>query len=175
MAKFATVVNSSVGFGTYISFYSKLFNCKIGRYCSIGQKIQIVFGEHPTSTFVSTHPTFYSVASVSGFSYVKENLFEEYVYIDTEKIYFVEIANDVWIGCGALLMPGIRMGDGTIIAAGRVTKDVPPYAIVGGIPAKTIRYRFESDEIDFLMNLKWWDKELSWIKENIELFVIYHY
>ena len=67
MAKFATVVNSSVGFGTYISFYSKLFNCKIGRYCSIGQKIQIVFGEHPTSTFVSTHPTFYSVASVSSY------------------------------------------------------------------------------------------------------------
>ena len=83
----------------------------------------------------------------------------------------VSIQNDVWIGAGALLMDGVTIGNGAIVAARSVvTKDVPPYAIVGGTPAKLIRYRFDEDEIEFLEELQWWNKDLSWIEKHVGLF-----
>ena len=171
VAKFSIVINSTIGFCSYISSYSKLFNCRIGRYCSIGQKVQVVFGEHPTRTHVSTHPIFYSQDTVNGFSFVKKTSFDEYTYADEEKKYFVEIGNDVWIGYNVLLISGVHIGDGAVIAAGAVvTKDVPPYAIVGGIPARIIRYRFNQEEIDFLMKLQWWKHDTAWITANAEYF-----
>ena len=95
IAKFSTIVNCSLGYGSYVSSYSKLFNCKIGKYCSISQKVQIVFGNHPTSKFVSTHPAFYTFKNHTGVTYVKENRFEEYTYLDQNQKWFVEIGNDV--------------------------------------------------------------------------------
>lgn len=164
VAKFSTVISSDVGFATYISSYSKLFNCKIGRYCSIGQKVQVVFGNHPTSGFVSTHPLFYSKATATGFSFVDKNRFEEFTYTDKDKKYFVEVGNDVWVGYNVLIMAGVHIRDGAIIAAGAVvTKDVPPYAVVGGVPAKIIKYRYREEDINYLLKLQWWGKELKWI------------
>lgn len=169
--KFSTVVDSKIGFGTYIASYSKLFKCKIGKYCSISQKVQVVFGNHPTQNYVSTHPVFYSPKPPINFSFVNQLKFNEYKFTNKNEKYFVEIGNDVWIGYGALLMSGIHIGYGAIIAAGSVvTKDVPAYAIVGGVPAKIIKYRFNEEEIKFLTNLKWWDKDIEWIKEKAPLF-----
>ena len=81
------------------------------------------------------------------------------------------VGNDVWIGADSLLMDGVTIGDGAVVAARSVvTQDVPPYAIVGGTPAKLIRYRFDEETIESLGNLKWWDQELPWIQERVSLF-----
>ena len=77
----------------------------------------------------------------------------------------IVVGNDVWIGSHALIMDGVKIGDGAIIAAGSiVTKDVAPYAIVGGIPAKTIRYRFSDLHIKFLLDFAWWNRDFDWIE-----------
>ena len=76
------------------------------------------------------------------------------------------IGNDVWIGHSAKILEGVTIGDGAIIATGAVVaEDVSPYSIVGGVPAKKIKNRFSDEDIEFLMNLKWWEKDLDWIKK----------
>lgn len=165
VAKFSKVVDCHIGYGSYISSYSKVFKCYIGKYCSISQKVQVVFGNHPTSKFVSTYPAFYAKNTLSGLSFVNENKFEEYTYADKEKKWFVEVGNDVWIGYDVKIMSGVRIGNGSIIAAGSVvTKNVEPYSIVGGIPAKMIKKRFSDRDILFLEHLEWWNKDGSWIQ-----------
>lgn len=80
------------------------------------------------------------------------------------------IGNDVWIGNSATIMPGITIGDGAIIGAhSLVTKNVPPYTIVGGNPAQEIRKRFDQDTIDFLLTLRWWDWPISKITKHVDL------
>ena len=83
----------------------------------------------------------------------------------------VHIGNDVWIGQNVLLKGGIRIGDGAIIAMGAViTKDVPPFAIVGGVPARVIRYRFSQSDIEQITQTQWWNKEDQWLKCHAHLF-----
>lgn len=100
-----------------------------------------------------------------------ECVFQETRYVDTEGRFKVVIGNDVWIGAYAKIVEGVRIGDGAVIAAGAVvTKDVPPYAIVGGVPAKIIKYRFEEKQIKQLLELKWWNKDIAWLKTHAEKF-----
>jgi len=81
----------------------------------------------------------------------------------------VKIGNDVWIGTGAVLMPGIEIGDGVVIGAYCVVaKDIPPYAVVVGNPCQIKKYRFSEEKIKELLEIKWWDKDDEWIKENID-------
>ena len=81
------------------------------------------------------------------------------------------IGNDVWIGNNVLIMGGVKIGDGAVIGTGAlVNKDVPPYSINVGIPAKTIRYRFSEEQIDKLEKMHWWDNNEEWIRKNIESF-----
>lgn len=83
----------------------------------------------------------------------------------------IEIGNDVWIGTGVQIMSGVKIGDGAVIAANStVTKDVPPYAIVGGVPAKIIRYRFTPEIIGQLLEMCWWNWDIERIKNSKELF-----
>ncbi|MDC3105305.1 CatB-related O-acetyltransferase [bacterium] len=164
-------MNSTIGLASYISVNCKLNKIKIGRFCSLGQNIVNDVGRHPSSVFVSTHPCFFSVNKQAGFTFSKKTLFEEHLYVDVEKKYYVEIGNDVWIGNNVTLFDGIKIGDGAIIASGAiVTKDVEPYSIVGGIPAKLIRMRFTEEQIESLKKIKWWQNDFKWIKENSTFF-----
>ena len=162
---------SSIGFASYIGSESLIFNTSIGRYTSISSRVRIIIGDHPTEKFVSTHPCFYSLNKQAGFTYAKEQLFEEVEFISREKNVSVHIGNDVWIGSDVLIMSGVTIGDGAIVAAGSiVTRDIEPYSIYGGVPAKRFRDRFSREEIELLLTLKWWDKGEDWIESNAHLF-----
>src|SRR5690606_12842951 len=118
---------------------TQISDARIGRFCSIGSDARIgLGGTHPTDR-VSTHPAFYSPMPRSQLTFAQKASFEEYPGS-------VIIGNDVWIGAGATIVDGVSIGDGAIVAArSMVTKDVPPYAIVGGVPSKLIRYRIPEE------------------------------
>ena len=135
----------TMGYGSYVAAHSRIVGVDVGRYCSIGCYVKIGLAQHHINT-VSTHP-----------------LLEGPTLKNTRTV----IGNDVWIGAGAILLGkngGLEIGDGAIVGAGAVvTKDVPPYAIVGGNPARIIRYRFDEVTIKHLLAIKWW----NWSPEQI--------
>ena len=167
--KNSAIVGSKIGYGSYIAEGTKITKTSIGKYCSVGPNVKCIFGKHPTTTFVSTHPVFFSLKPPVGFTYADKQYFEEFE--KKHEGYAITIGNDVWIGANVSLMDGVRISDGAIIAANAlVTKDVPPYTIVGGIPARPIKKRFDDATINFLLNFKWWDKSNDWIKNNADQF-----
>lgn len=152
---------------------------RIGRFCSINRTAKI-WNNHPVG-YVTTHPL---LDHRMFFSFDKQEKREEYCQkygkyfnnADFENSTLrdnrpVFIGNDVWIGANVVILPGVTVGDGAILAAGAViTKDVEPYAIVGGVPAKLIRKRFDDKTIEIFLKIKWWDWPVEKIEENIELF-----
>jgi len=159
------IQESSVGDHSYIAKGSSVSHCQIGRYCSIGEHISVGLWRHPAKTFVSTYPAFFALDNLGCCeSFVSKNCYDE----SPRKTI---IGHDVWIGNNVLIPGGISIGTGAIIAAGSVvTKDVPPYAIVGGNPADIIRYRFEKDEVSFLLKTAWWKWSGNDIVDLAELF-----
>lgn len=162
-----------MGFGSYIGRHCDLTGVKIGRYTCIGPYVKTVAGRHPTHDFVSVHPAFYATNHTVGFSYVNRNKFKEvnYAVDDGKEKYMIEIGNDVWIGAGVTIMDGVKIGDGAIVGANSlVLKDVEPYSIVGGTPAKFIRKRFMDEEIEFLLKVKWWNFDEQTMKKYADSF-----
>ena len=164
------LVASSLGRGTYVGDRSLIINSRIGRYCSIGSRVIVVKGRHPIN-MVSTHPAFYSLRRQSGFTYTTQQRYEEYKYADENGKHEIVIGNDVWIGADCRLIGGITIGDGAVILAGAVvTKDVAPYAIVGGVPAKLLRFRFDDEVVEKLLKIKWWTKSEAWLRAHCDYF-----
>lgn len=157
------VAHSSLGFGTYLAANSEVIRSDIGRYCSIGQHVLIGgMDRHPTDR-LSTHPCFYSGAGRSVLS----------IGVDTSVVEEAHtwIGHDVWIGARSVIVSGVRIGSGAIIGAGAVVvKDVAPYSVVGGVPAKILRTRFSPDVIAALMKLNWWDWTEGKIRRNADIF-----
>lgn len=143
---------------------SNLSYCSIGRFSSIGSNVCVINGFHPTDTFVSTHPAFYCISNKNIKSFVKRSKFPEYRHSKGE--FYVTIKNDCWIGSNVLIMAGVTIGDGVVVAAGSVvTKDLDDYGIYAGVPAKLIRYRFPNETIEKLRIIKWWNfSEISLMK-----------
>lgn len=154
--------NSSIDSYTYFAGFNSVMNAKVGKFCSIGANVCIGPGRHPLD-FVSTSPVFYSTHKQCGITFADKSYYNEMGQ--------VRIGNDVWIGTNAVILDDITIGDGAVIAAGAVvTKNVEPYTIVGGIPAKVIKKRFSAETIEKLLLFQWWNKDSGWLEENYKLF-----
>lgn len=163
-----TIFPGEIGYGSTIGSDCSLYGI-IGRYCSIGSRVNVAIYNHPTQKFVSTHPSFYSVLGVAGFSYVSTQKFDEYL-LNKDNVPLT-IGNDVWIGSDVVIIGGVTIGNGAVIGAGSVVKkDIPPYAIYAGVPAHLIRYRFEPEQISELLRIQWWNRNRKWLREHENLF-----
>lgn len=145
----ATIIASTIGRYSYTCYDDEIVNCEIGQFCSISDEVVIGGAEHPTD-WVSTSPVFQKVKH-SG----PKRKFSEFDYNGIKK---TVVGNDVWIGRRAIIKAGVNLGDGSVVGSGAVvTKDVPPYAVVAGVPAKVLRYRFDEETIKCLLQSEWWN------------------
>ena len=141
-------MNSTISRHSFCGYDCSILNCNIGAFCSIANRVSIGGVRHPTE-FVSTSPVFLSH---------KDSVKAKFAGHDYLPVVRTVVGNDVWIGEGAFLKAGITIGDGSVIGMGAVvTKDVAPYSIVGGNPARLIRLRFEQEIVDVLLKMKWWE------------------
>lgn len=163
VAEGAKVISCYIGYGAGVGRDADISKTRVGRYALVGA--QVIRGRHPLDQ-VSIHPAYYSIAKQNGFTYVTEQFYEEFKYADPENKISVIIGNDAWLTTGCKIVEGVTVGDGAVVLNGAVvTKDVPPYAIVGGVPAKVLRYRFDPETIAWLLELRWWDKDEAWQKK----------
>ncbi len=156
------VYQSQIGAYSYLGRHSCLICADIGKFCSIGDEVKVGLGIH-TLDFLSSNPIFTEKNNATGHSWCDCNY-----AIPFKK---VVVGNDVWIGERVMIMGGVSIGDGAVIGAGAiVTKDVPPYSIVAGVPAKILRYRFSKEIIETLLDLQWWNLSEQVLIDKIKIF-----
>jgi len=144
----STVINTVFKKHSFCGYDCLFNNCEVGSFTSIAGKVIVGGSAHPVH-YVSTSPVFLSH---------KDSVKTKFSRHDFYYIPKTTIGNDVWVGEGAYIKAGINIGHGAVIGMGSVvTKDVPAYAIVAGNPAKLVRMRFESEIVDAMLKIKWWD------------------
>lgn len=149
--------NVFMGAYSYMGQGGSLGTCRVGRFCSIGHNVIISPGVHDVN-YASTHPFFFgsknSFNIPDGIGIPRD--FNKQMYTPPN------IGNDVWIGSNAMIMRGVNVGDGAVIAAGAiVSKNVAPYEIVGGVPARVIKKRFSDELIEQFLRIKWWNFDVE--------------
>jgi phosphonate metabolism protein (transferase hexapeptide repeat family) len=158
---FANLSDTSMDDYSYVSEYTQIANTKIGKFANIASNVRINPGFHPYEMPCQHHMLYRR--DMYGFGKNDEAFF------NYRKIQEVEIGHDVWIGHGAVIMPGVSIGNGAIIGSNAVvTKDVPSYAIVVGLAAKIIKFRFTKEVIKQLEQISWWDWSHEEICERID-------
>lgn len=158
------IKNSVVGDYSYIGPSCDITNTSIGKFCSIADNCRIGTASH-TMNNISSSPIFTLKHNATKTTWADKSIHQN------NEVKKVNIGNDVWIATHVIIKDGITIGDGAIIGAGAVVvKDVPPYAVVGGVPAKVIKYRFEKPIIDKLLELQWWNYSDEKLRDNIQYF-----
>ena len=144
------MAETSFGDYSYVVNDSDIIYAEIGRFCSIAAQTRINPGNHPLDRVALNHFTYRSSAYGLGA--------DDASFFDWRRSFRVTQGHDVWIGHGAIVLPGISIGNGAAIGAGTVvTKDVPPFAVVVGVPGRVIRMRFTPDIVAALERIAWWD------------------
>lgn len=160
LQRYGMIYHTKIGRYTYTGRNFVAWHCNIGSFCSISWNVSIGGGNHDYHRVTSSAFLYSDIFDLKG-----DN--EGYNRFDD----VCEIGNDVWIGCNAVICRGVKVGDGAVIGSGAVvTKDVEPYSIVVGVPAKKIKYRFPEDIRNRLLALQWWNLPSDIIKENYKLF-----
>ena len=153
--------NVTLGDFTYCAGYNQIDYARIGKFCSIASFVRINPGNHPTYTRVAQHHFTYR-SELFGLG---SNDTDFFTWRESR---LVTIGNDVWIGHNASIMPGVTIGNGAVIGTGSVvTKDVAPYSIAAGVPAKTITMRFSDEVIEKIEKSRWWDWDFETVKERL--------
>lgn len=162
-----------LGYGSYIGG-DGIVSAEVGRFTSIGPNCRYINATHAyKAPFATTCPLFFSKSNGNnpqGKTFATEQMIEEFKFYDKARELVNKIGNDCWFGSNVTLIGGVEIHDGAVVLANAVvTKDVPPYAIVGGVPAKVIGYRYDDETIQFLQKTKWWNNQPEWFEKNWRL------
>lgn len=153
-----SLVESTFGDYSYTAADVQIIYSTVGKFCSIASHVRLNPGNHPMGRPTQHHMTYRRIQY--GFAETDDETF-----FDWRRAQRVEVGHDVWIGHAAVILPGVTVGIGAVVAAGAVvTRDVEPYTIVGGTPARVIRRRFSPTVIRQLLAIAWWD----WSRETLE-------
>lgn len=163
----------TLGYGSYIGG-DGIVSAEVGRFTSIGPNCRYINATHAyKAPFATTCPLFFSKSNGNnpqGKTFATEQMIEEFKFYDKARELVNKIGNDCWFGSNVTLIGGVEIHDGAVVLANAVvTKDVPPYAIVGGVPAKVIGYRYDDETIQFLQKTKWWNNQPEWFEKNWRL------
>lgn len=161
VADYAKIMNSSIDDYSYVDEYTQIENAQIGKFANIARSVRINPGFHPYEMPCLHHLLYRK--KMYGFGEDDE------LFFNYRKAQQVIIGHDTWIGHGAVIMPGVKISNGAIIGSNAVvTKDVPPFAIVVGVAAKIVKYRFPSEIIKRVEEIAWWDWKEEEIKDRLD-------